>query len=94
MEATIQAAGSMLEEQDGVEEAAVIGVADEFLGEAIHAFVTLKPEVETSEEDLREFARTRLPAFKVPKEIRIRAELPRLGSGKISKQALRAETRP
>lgn len=74
-----------------VDEVAVVGVADEYLGEAIVAHLSARPGRTPSEEMLLEFCRDRLPAHKLPREIRIRRELPRSPAGKIDKKALTAE---
>ncbi len=74
----------------GVSEAAVVGVADEILGEAIHAsVVTTDPS--TTEKEIRGYLRTRLPIFKQPKWIDILDEMPRNSAGKIMKEQLRRQ---
>lgn len=73
-----------------VAEAAVIGVPDARWGEAGVAFVRAHDVAPVpSPEDLRAFVRTRLAGYKVPREVRVLAELPRTASNKIDKQALR-----
>ncbi len=72
-----------------VREAAVIGVPDERWGEVPHAFVSLMDGAMTGEAELIAWVRDRLAGFKVPKAITILAELPKGGTGKIQKQALR-----
>jgi fatty-acyl-CoA synthase len=64
---------------------AVIGVPDETWGEAGVAFV-VADDVEA--ETLRTFVRSRLAAFKVPREVRLVDELPRTASGKIDRSRL------
>jgi acyl-CoA synthetase (AMP-forming)/AMP-acid ligase II len=78
-------------------EAAVIGVPDQYLGEAICAYVTLKPEhvngkLEELPETLIAFCRERLPEFKVPRMVLVRESLPKNASGKIMKEVLRTES--
>ncbi len=53
------------------------------------AWVVLRPAAATSPEALRAFVRERLAPHKVPREVRIVAGLPRTGSGKIDRSALR-----
>lgn len=80
-----------LMEHPEVHEVAVIGVPDEILGEAIQAFVVLREGRTLAEPEIRAFAATRLPEYKIPAAIRIRTDLPKNPSGKIQKQALREE---
>jgi fatty-acyl-CoA synthase len=72
-----------------VQEAAVVGMADEKWGEAPHAFVILRPGASVTEEELRQFARERLAHFKAPHSIQFVAELPKTATGKIQKYVLR-----
>jgi acyl-CoA synthetase (AMP-forming)/AMP-acid ligase II len=72
-----------------VREAAVFGVPDDVWGEAVRAAVTLAADPATSPEDLVAFARQRLAHFKCPRAVDLHAALPRTGSGKIDKKALR-----
>lgn len=73
----------------GIAEAAVIGVADKIRGEAVKAFVVLKPDSRSSEEDIRYFCRQHLAHFKVPHEIEFKETLPKNRTGKIDKELLR-----
>jgi acyl-CoA synthetase (AMP-forming)/AMP-acid ligase II len=70
-------------------EAAVFGVPDDTWGERVHAAVVLRASATASTEELIAFCRARLSAFKCPRSIDFLAELPRTGSGKIQKRALR-----
>jgi fatty-acyl-CoA synthase len=72
-----------------VSEAAVVGAPDDRWGEVPVAFVTLSAGQPLEAEALRDFARTRLARFKVPKAIHIVDELPKTGTGKIQKFLLR-----
>jgi long-chain acyl-CoA synthetase len=69
-------------------ECAVVGVKDERSGEAVKAFVTTK-NPNLTEVELREFCRTDLTAYKVPKFIEFRDELPKSNVGKILRRELR-----
>jgi acyl-CoA synthetase (AMP-forming)/AMP-acid ligase II len=79
----------VLYEHPGVLEAAVIGVPSERWGEAVKGIVVLKPGIEASENELIEFCKTRLAKYKAPQSIDFVNELPKTGSGKISKKVLK-----
>jgi long-chain acyl-CoA synthetase len=74
----------------GVLEAAVIGVPDGAAGEAVKAFLVLKDKSVTPDQ-IRAFAREHLTAYKVPKLVEFREELPKTNVGKILRKDLRAE---
>lgn len=77
----------------GVLETAVIGVADEILGEAIKVFlVPASPEL--TEEFVKSELRQRLPLFKYPKWVEFRSGLPKNQSGKILKSVLAEQEVP
>lgn len=77
----------------GVAEAVVVGVPDDRWGEVGRAFVEPEPGAAPDPELLREAARERLAGYKVPKEVAVLEELPRLGSGKPDREALAARGR-
>jgi amino acid adenylation domain-containing protein len=72
----------------GVREAAVIGVPDEVLGEALKAFVVLEASARLGEKELRRACQARLEPVMVPKYIQLIDELPRTTTGKIQKRGL------
>ena len=76
----------------GVAQVAVVGVPDERWGEVGHAWVEPRPQHTLSADELRGFLDGRLARFKLPKRIAVLAELPKTGSGKIDKVALRSAT--
>jgi acyl-CoA synthetase (AMP-forming)/AMP-acid ligase II len=82
---------ALLEHPD-VEEAAVVGMPDEYMGEAIVAHVTLRAGGSPKWTEIRVFCQQRLPPHKVPQEIVIRESMPRSPAGKIDKRVLRGET--
>ena len=70
-------------------ECAVFGVADERWGERVTAAVVLRPAAAATADELIAFCRERIAHFKAPKDVRFLDALPRTGSGKITKRALR-----
>jgi len=72
-----------------VEEAAVIGVKDPTLGERMLAYIKLRPGDPVSTTELKAHCLQSLPFVRVPKEFIVRDELPKTGSGKVSRGALR-----
>ncbi len=84
---------SALMEHPAVAEVGVIGIPDPVMGEAVKAFVALKPGHEPSEalnKELRGHARKRLGPAVAPKEIDFRTNLPKTRSGKIMRRLLKA----
>jgi len=83
-----------LYEHPAVAEAAVFGLADERLGEVPGAVVHLAEDARADEDGLRGFVAAHLAAFKVPARVWISATaLPRLGTEKIDKVAIRTQYR-
>jgi long-chain acyl-CoA synthetase len=71
-------------------EAAVIGVPDDASGEAVKAFVVLK-DTSVTTDAIRAYCKEHLTAYKVPKRVDIRDDLPKSNVGKILRKDLRAE---
>ena len=74
----------------GVLECAVIGVVDDKSGEAVKAFV-VKKDPNVTAEDVIKYCRENLTAYKVPKLIEFRTDLPKTNVGKILRRELRDE---
>jgi len=74
----------------GVLECAVIGVQDAKSGEAVKAFV-VKKDPNLSADDVIKYCGTQLTAYKVPKQIEFRTDLPKTNVGKILRRELRDE---
>jgi long-chain acyl-CoA synthetase len=72
-----------------VADVAVIGVPDDKWGESARAIVVKKPGVDVKPEELIDFARKRIAAYKVPRSVDFVDALPRNAAGKILKRALR-----
>ncbi|MBR0679503.1 long-chain fatty acid--CoA ligase [Roseomonas eburnea] len=80
-----------LHDHPAVLECTVFGVPHERWGEAVHAVVVARAGMELSEAGLIAHCRTRIAGYKCPKTIELRTEpLPRSGTGKVQKAALRA----
>jgi long-chain acyl-CoA synthetase len=74
----------------GVLECAVIGVQDAKSGEAVKAFI-VKKDPNVTGDDIIKFCGTQLTAYKVPKQIEFRTDLPKTNVGKILRRELRDE---
>ena len=72
-----------------VAEVAVIGVPDPALGEEIKAVVACKPGQHADEQELIDYCKERLAAYKYPRSIEFREALPKTATGKILKRELK-----
>ncbi len=79
-----------LYEHDDVAEVAVIGIPDDSMGEEVGAAVALKDGASVTEEELQEFAKERLAAYKYPRAVWIVDELPKGPTGKILRREVEA----
>jgi long-chain acyl-CoA synthetase len=80
---------AVLYEHPKVQEAAVIGVPDERRGETVKAFVVLKQGQTAEEEEIIAFCRERMAAYRVPRIIEFREDLPKSMVGKVLRRELR-----
>jgi long-chain acyl-CoA synthetase len=72
-----------------VREAAVVGVPDSYRGETVKAVVSLKPQARATPEELVEYCKARMAAYKYPRIVAIIDELPKTVTGKILRRELR-----
>ena len=83
----------VLFEHPDVREAGVVGIPDDFSGEAVKAFVVLKdPSKKVSEDEVIDFCQKRLSKFKAPKKVEFVQELPKTLIGKVLRRKLRELT--
>jgi long-chain acyl-CoA synthetase len=83
----------VLFEHPDVAEAVAIGVADEYRGESVKAFVVKRSGARATEEDVLAFCKERLAAYKTPKAVEFREELPKSAVGKLLRRVLVDEER-
>jgi fatty-acyl-CoA synthase len=72
-----------------VGEAQVVGIPNARLGEIVVAWVRLKPGVEATEEEIKEFCKGQIAYYKIPEHVRFVTEFPATLSGKIQKYKIR-----
>jgi long-chain acyl-CoA synthetase len=80
----------MLYEHDAVREAAVVGVPDEYRGETVKAYVSLRPGKSVTAEELIAFCKERMAAYKYPRQVEFLDEIPKTVTGKLLRRELRA----
>ena len=80
---------AVLFEHPKVKEAAVIGVPDQYRGETVKAFVVLKEGESATEEEIIEFCRERMAAYRLPRIVEFRDDLPKSMIGKVLRRELR-----
>jgi long-chain acyl-CoA synthetase len=83
----------VLFEHPDVAEAVAIGVSDEYRGESVKAFVVKKPGASATEDEILAFCKERLAAYKAPKTLEFREELPKSTVGKLLRRVLADEER-
>lgn len=81
----------VLFEHPKVQEAVVAGVPDTYRGETVKAYIVLKEGMESTEQEIIDFCRGKLAAYKVPKLVEFRKELPKTIVGKVLRRFLREE---
>lgn len=79
---------NILESHEAVKESAVLGLPDPDFGEKVVAAIAIKDAIAITPEELISYCKSRLAAYKCPKQIFFVAELPRNAMGKIQKNIL------
>jgi len=74
-----------------IADAVSVGIADQYRGETVKAFVVLKKGETATAEEIISFCREKLAAYKSPKLVEFRGELPKSAVGKILRKVLRDE---
>ena len=72
-----------------VREAAVVGVPDAYRGETVWAYVSLRPGAAATPDELIDFCRRELAAYKYPRRVEVLADLPKTPTGKLLRRELR-----
>jgi acyl-CoA synthetase (AMP-forming)/AMP-acid ligase II len=78
----------LLADHDAIDDVAVIGVEDERFGQRLKAFVVRSRGATADEDELKDYVKANLAAYKVPREIAFLDELPRNATGKVLKREL------
>ncbi len=81
----------LLSDHPKIEEAAVVGVADEKFGQVLKAFVVPADGGQLSEDEVKRHVKQNLANYKVPKQVVFLDELPRNATGKVLKKDLREQ---
>ena len=82
---------SFIDDMDGVEESAVIGIAHPDFGEAVMAVVVPKAGAKLDSQAMIATLKTQIANFKIPKRLEIVTDLPRNAMGKVQKNILRQQ---
>ncbi len=81
---------ALMKEHEAILQVAAIGIPDETRGESVKAFIVLKPDYvgKVSEEEIINWAKEHIAAYKYPREIEFRESLPATSSGKVLRRLL------
>lgn len=80
---------NVLMQHDKIREAAAVGIPDSIYGEEVVCYVVMKPDALLKEEEILDFCRSTLPAFKAPKRAYIIDTLPKSDRGKVLRDNLK-----
>ncbi|MGA3114133.1 MAG: AMP-binding protein [Syntrophobacteraceae bacterium] len=72
-------------------DAVAVGIPDEYRGETLKCYIVLKPGEKASGDEIIAYCKGKLAAYKVPKSVEFRDELPKTAVGKILRKILREE---
>jgi len=72
-------------------EAVAVGISDKYRGETVKAYVVLRSGVDATGQEIIDFCKTKLAAYKVPKVVEFRESLPKSAVGKVLRKVLREE---
>lgn len=78
----------VLYEHEAVQEAVVVGIPDPYRGETVKAFIVKREDSSVSEQELNDFCRKHMAAYKIPRIYEFRDELPKTAVGKILRRTL------
>jgi acyl-CoA synthetase (AMP-forming)/AMP-acid ligase II len=81
----------VLLDHPAVAQACTFGIPHDKLGEEVGAVVVLRPDAHATDAEIRDFAATRLAAFKVPRRVLIMADIPKGATGKVQRIGLAAK---
>jgi len=81
----------VIAQHPAVLEVSVAGVRDDVQGEAVKAWIILKPGQQCTPQEIQSFCKDRLTAYKVPRHVEFRTELPKSMVGKIMRRILQEE---
>jgi len=77
---------------DAVLEAGVVGLPDPYRGETVKAYVSLREGFSAQPQELIDFCRSRMAAYKYPREVEIVDVIPKTATGKILRRSLRSRS--
>ena len=81
----------VLYEHPKVLDAVAIGLPDSYRGEIIKAYIVPRPGESITEEEIIQFSKARLAAYKIPRSVEFRQSLPKSIVGKVLRKELREE---
>jgi len=81
----------LLSRHEAIDEAAVVGVDDEQFGQRLKAYVVKSKAGKLTEDDVKDYIKSNLARYKIPREVVFRDELPRNATGKVVKRQLEEE---